>query len=398
MLTGRKILVGVTGSVAAYKGAELVSQLTKRGAEVEVVLTRAAQEFVSPLTFASLTGRQPWTEMFAPGPTPIPHIRLAEQVEAVVIAPATAHIIARLAHGLADDLLTTLVLATRAPVIVAPAMNVQMYRHQAVQNNLERLKSLGYHVIAPDSGRLACGAVGEGRLPEAETIVTVVEEVLKGSAELSGRRVLVTAGGTREPLDPVRYIGNRSSGKMGYALAGAALEMGAEVILVTAPTALDPPPGAVVIPVETAEEMYRAVMEYFPRVDIVLKAAAVADYRPVQVAPQKIKKQRQNLTVELAPTPDILAELGKRKTGQILVGFAAETNDLLRSGQRKLAEKNLDLLVANDVTRPGAGFGGDTNIVTLIFADGSVKELPQLSKKEVARRILAEVIKMVNKE
>lgn len=390
--------MGVTGSIAAYKAAELVSQLTKRGAEVEVVLTRAAQQFISPLTFASLTGRQPWTEMFAPGPTPIPHIRLAEQAEAVVIAPATAHVIARLAHGWADDLLTTLVLATRAPVIVAPAMNVQMYRHLAVRDNMEQLRALGYHLIAPESGHLACGAVGEGRLPEAQTMVAVLEEVLAVARDLSGRKVLITAGGTREPLDPVRYLGNRSSGKMGYALAEVALEMGAEVILITAPAALSPPPGAVVVPVETAEEMYQAVLEYFPQVDTVIKAAAVADYRPVQVAPQKIKKQSQNLTVELAPTTDILAELGKRKTGQILVGFAAETHDLLDQGLRKLAGKNLDLLVANDVTRPGAGFGSDTNIVILIFADGSVKELPRLSKKEVARKILAEVVKMINKD
>ncbi|TDA65707.1 MAG: bifunctional phosphopantothenoylcysteine decarboxylase/phosphopantothenate--cysteine ligase CoaBC [Clostridia bacterium] len=398
MLTGKTILMGITGSVAAYKSAELVSQLVKCGAQVEVVLTRAAQEFVSPLTFASLTGRQTWTEMFAPGPTPIPHIRLAEQAEAVLIAPATAHVVGRLAHGLADDLLTTLVLATRAPVIVAPAMNVQMYRHRAVQDNLERLKALGYHVMAPGSGWLACGAVGEGRLPEPETILAVLEEVLGAGTELSGRKVLITAGGTREPLDPVRYIGNRSSGKMGYAVAEVALEMGAEVVLITAPTALAPPSGAVVIPVETAAEMYQAVLEHFPGVDIVFKAAAVADYRPVKAASQKIKKQGQPLIVELAPTPDILAELGRRKTRQILVGFAAETHDLLDSGQRKLAEKNLDLLVANDVTRPGAGFGSDTNIVTLIFADGSVKELPQLGKKEVARRILAEVVKMVDKE
>lgn len=399
MLAGKVIVVGVTGSIAAYKTADLVSQLVKQEAEVEVILTRGARAFIAPLTLAALAGRPArtgWLED-ASGPA-MTHIELAGRADALVIAPATAHTIARLALGLADDLLTATALATRAPVLVVPAMNTQMYLHPATQDNLRRLKELGYHVVEPESGRLACGVTGPGRLPATEAILAAISHLLARGRELEGRTILVTAGGTREPFDPIRFISNRSSGKMGYALAAEALARGAEVILVSAPVSMEPPPGVKLVPIETAQEMHDAVMEYFPHVDAVIKAAAVADYRPVEVAGQKIKKQTGRWVVELEPTPDILRELGRQKTRQVLVGFAAETEELEEHGREKLQEKNLDLIVANDVTRPGAGFGADTNIVTLIFADGRVEALPKLSKREVAERILDAVIKLLQEE
>lgn len=399
MLAGKVIVVGVTGSIAAYKTADLVSQLVKQEAEVEVILTRGARAFIAPLTLAALAGRPArtgWLED-ASGPA-MTHIELAGRADALVIAPATAHTIARLALGLADDLLTATALATRAPVLVVPAMNTQMYLHPATQDNLRRLKELGYHVVEPESGRLACGVTGPGRLPATEAILAAISHLLARGRELEGRTIMITAGGTREPFDPIRFISNRSSGKMGYALAAEALTRGAEVILVSAPVSMEPPPGVKLVSIETAQEMHDAVMEYFPHVDAVIKAAAVADYRPVEVAGQKIKKQTGRWVVELEPTPDILRELGRQKTRQVLVGFAAETEELEEHGREKLQEKNLDLIVANDVTRPGAGFGADTNIVTLIFADGRVEALPKLSKREVAERILDAVIKLLQEE
>lgn len=399
MLAGKVIVVGVTGSIAAYKTADLVSQLVKQEAEVEVILTRGARAFIAPLTLAALAGRPArtgWLED-ASGPA-MTHIELAGRADALVIAPATAHTIARLALGLADDLLTATALATRAPVLVVPAMNTQMYLHPATQDNLRRLKELGYHVVEPESGRLACGVTGPGRLPATEAILAAISHLLARGRELEGRTIMITAGGTREPFDPIRFISNRSSGKMGYALAAEALARGAEVILVSAPVSMEPPPGVKLVSIETAQEMHDAVMEYFPHVDAVIKAAAVADYRPVEVAGQKIKKQTGRWVVELEPTPDILRELGRQKTRQVLVGFAAETEELEEHGREKLQEKNLDLIVANDVTRPGAGFGADTNIVTLIFADGRVEALPKLSKREVAERILDAVIKLLQEE
>lgn len=399
MLAGKVIVVGVTGSIAAYKTADLVSQLVKQEAEVEVILTRGARAFIAPLTLAALAGRPArtgWLED-ASGPA-MTHIELAGRADALVIAPATAHTIARLALGLADDLLTATALATRAPVLVVPAMNTQMYLHPATQDNLRRLKELGYHVVEPESGRLACGVTGPGRLPATEAILAAISHLLARGRELEGRTIMITAGGTREPFDPIRFISNRSSGKMGYALAAEALARGAEVILVSAPVSMEPPPGVKLVSIETAQEMHDAVMEYFPHVDAVIKAAAVADYRPVEVAGQKIKKQTGRWVVELEPTPDILRELGRQKTRQVLVGFAAETEELEEHGREKLQEKNLDLIVANDVTRPGAGFGADTNIVTLIFADGRVEALPKLSKRGVAERILDAVIKLLQEE
>jgi len=391
MLSGKSVILGVTGGIAAYKAAELASALVKTGALVDVVMTRAAQEFVQPLTFTALTGRPVYTALFGhlPDGETIPHVELARKADLIVIAPATANVLARLAYGHADDLLSTLVLAATCPVLLCPAMNVQMYAHPAVQQNLKRLAELGYHIIEPAEGRLACGAEGRGRLPAPEIILEYIEGLLSSPADFKGLKVLVTAGGTREPVDPVRYISNRSSGKMGYALAAAALQRGATVTLVSAPTSLSPPAGVELVSVETAQQMYEAVMERFPAQDIVIKAAAVADYRPKIVASHKIKKQEGTLLLELEKNPDILYELGQRKKpDQTLVGFAAETEELEKNAHHKLHAKNLDLLVANDVTRPGAGFGSDTNIVKLFYRDGRIQSLPLMDKKTLAHRIL----------
>jgi len=393
MLKGKLITLGVTGSIAAYKAAELASLLAKAGADVHVVMTAGAQKFVAPATFAALTGNPVHTDMFAgaagAGGSPLPHIELAK-AHLLVVAPATANILAKAAHGVADDLLSTVILAARGPVLFCPAMNVHMYRNPATRANIATLREYGCRVLEPGAGRLACGEEGEGRLPEPAEIVAEITRLLGGPAkDLQGLSVLVTAGGTREPIDPVRFISNRSSGKMGYALARAAAARGADVTLVSAPTALPAPAGVKVVLVETAQQMFAAVLEHFPQADLVLKAAAVADYRPAKPAEQKIKKEGETLVLELTRNPDILLELGRRKKpGQVLVGFAAETENLLANARRKLAEKNVDLLVANDVTRPGAGFGADTNIVKLIYRDGKVVDLPLLEKTVLADRIL----------
>ncbi|MEW6425998.1 MAG: bifunctional phosphopantothenoylcysteine decarboxylase/phosphopantothenate--cysteine ligase CoaBC [Bacillota bacterium] len=393
MFKGKLITLGVTGSIAAYKAAELASLLAKAGADVHVVMTAGAQKFVAPATFAALTGNPVHTDMFAgaagAGGSPFPHIELAK-AHLLVVAPATANILAKAARGVADDLLSTAILAARGPVLFCPAMNVHMYRNPATRANIAVLREYGYCVLEPGAGRLACGEEGEGRLPEPAEIVAEIARLLGGPAkDLQGLSVLVTAGGTREPLDPVRFISNRSSGKMGYALARAAAARGADVTLVSAPTALPVPAGVRVVPAETAQQMFAAVLEHFPQADLVLKAAAVADYRPARPAEQKIKKEGETLVLELTRNPDILLELGRcKKPGQVLVGFAAETENLLANARRKLAEKNVDLLVANDVTRPGAGFGADTNIVKLIYRDGKVVDLPLLEKTVLADRIL----------
>ncbi|NHM25642.1 bifunctional phosphopantothenoylcysteine decarboxylase/phosphopantothenate--cysteine ligase CoaBC [Desulfofundulus sp. TPOSR] len=396
MLADRSVILGVTGGIAAYKAAELASALVKAGALVDVVMTQAAQEFVRPLTFAALTGRPVHTDLFnPPAGGAIPHIELATRADLVVIAPATANILAKLAHGLADDLLSSLVLAVTCPVLLCPAMNACMYAHPAVQANLKRLVEMGYHILEPEAGRLACGVEGRGRLPAPEVILEHIKGLISSPGDFGGIKVLVTAGGTREPLDPVRYISNRSSGKMGYALAAAAIQRGAAVTLVSAPTSLDPPAGAELVSVETARQMYQAVMERFSTQDVVIKAAAVADYRPKIVADQKIKKSEGTLILELEKNPDILYELGQRKEPhQTLVGFAAETEDLEANAQQKLRKKNLDLLVANDVTQPGAGFGADTNIVKLFYRDGRTQSLPVMDKKTLAHRILDAVIEL----
>ena len=398
-----RVAVGVTGGVAAYKAAELVRALQQEGLEVEVVMTRAAREFITPLTFAALTGRKVITEMFGEesrgsGTAPanvesaIEHIAVAQRIDALVIAPATADFLARMANGLADDFLSTLVLATKAHVIVAPSMNVNMWENAATQENLARLKARGVRMVEPGEGYLACGMTGAGRLAEVPEIARVVCETLGLKHDLAGETLLITAGPTREEVDPVRYLTNRSSGKMGYALAEVALRRGARVILVSGPVSLAPPQNAEFIPVRTAEEMRKAVLEQLPEATVVLMAAAVADYRPARPSAQKIKRGSSPLVLELAPTPDILAEIAAQKDGRILVGFAAETAELAENARGKLRRKGADLVVANDVTREGAGFDVDTNIVIIVRADGSLVELPQMSKHDLAARLLDEVV------
>jgi len=400
-----RVAVGVTGGVAAYKAAELVRALQQEGLEVEVVMTRGAREFITPLTFAALTGRKVITEMFGAessgsGGAPanvesaIEHIAVAQRIDALVIAPATADFLARMANGLADDFLSTLVLATKAHVIVAPAMNVNMWGHPATQENLTRLRARGVRIVEPGEGYLACGMTGAGRLAEVDEIARVVCETLGVKHDLEGETLLITAGPTREEVDPVRYLTNRSSGKMGYALAEVALRRGARVILVSGPVSLAPPENAEFVSVRTAEQMRKAVLEHLPQATAVLMAAAVADYRPAKPAEHKIKRGSGPLTLELAPTPDILAEVAAQKGERTLVGFAAETEELAANARGKLARKGADLIVANDVTRQGAGFDVDTNIVTLVRRDGSASELPQMSKHDLAARLLDEVTEL----
>lgn len=392
MLAGKKILVGISGGIAAYKAAEVVSRLRKLEAEVHVIMTQAATQFISPLTLRSLSANPVHVEMFEePKLWNVEHIALAEQADVVIVAPATANIIAKMALGLADDYLSTVLLAARATVFIAPAMNHAMYHHSATQENLERLRRRDVRVIGPGSGFQACGTEGDGRMAEPEQIVETLQDYFRATSMLQGKRVLVTAGGTQEPLDPVRYLGNRSSGRMGYAIAQALHEAGAETILVSAPTDLPVPAGVKLIGVTTALEMYDVVLEQFPECDVIVKAAAVADYRPANSALHKIKKNGQNLQLELIPNPDILAELGKNKAHQILVGFAAETENLLEYAQAKMLRKNVDLLVANDVTQAGAGFGSLTNIVSFLFPDGSRIDYPQMNKLEIARHLVDEI-------
>ena len=389
MLTGKTVVLGVCGGIAAYKSVEVVSRLVKLGAAVHVIMTAAATQFVTPLTFREISGQPVYTTMWEePKLWNVEHIALARRADLFVIAPATANMIGKIANGIADDFLSTTVMATTAPVLVVPAMNTEMYLCAATQNNLSILAGRGFQLMTPDSGQLACGTTGIGRLPEPAAIVERIAEQFNQAKSLQGVRLLVTAGGTREAIDPVRYIGNRSSGKMGYAIAAAAAERGAEVTLVSGPVALAAPAGVTRISVESALEMREAVMSAFSAVDVVVKAAAVADYRPETVAEQKIKKQSSNMTVNLVKNPDILAELGSLKQVQFLVGFAAETQDLATNATEKLRRKNLDMLVANDVTLPGAGFESETNIVKLFYQDGSMEELPQMSKRQLAGILL----------
>jgi phosphopantothenoylcysteine decarboxylase/phosphopantothenate--cysteine ligase len=387
-LDGRTVVVGMTGGIACYKACELVRLLSRAGARVRVIMTAGAREFVTPLTLQTLSGAPVATDTFDPTQeSEIGHIRLADDAQVVVIAPATANVLAKMASGIADDLLTTMLLATRAPLVLAPAMNVHMWDHVAVQENLARLVARGARVVGPGTGSLACGYEGAGRMAEPEEIVEAVRSAL-APQDLAGERVLVSAGPTQEPVDPVRYLSNHSSGKMGFALARVAHRRGATVTLVTGPTALSPPPGVTVVTVRTAREMARAVETAFADATVVVMAAAVADYRPRQPRPRKLKKSAASLTLELERTADILAGLGARKGGRLVVGFAAETHDLVAEARRKLAAKHLDLIVANDVTAPGAAFGSDTNVVRLLAADGLDEALPVLPKEEVAGRIL----------
>ncbi len=393
-----KIALGVTGGIAAYKAAELVRLLQDRGVRVQVVMTRAAQEFVRPLTFAALSGEKVITDLFGAGAeepnidSAVEHIAVAQSIDALVVAPATADVIAKFAHGEANDFLTTLFLATTAPVVVAPAMNVNMWENPAMQANIQTLKARGVTVVEPDSGYLACGMIGAGRLAANETIVKAVLKALHAEQDLAGETVLVTAGPTREPIDPVRYIGNRSSGKMGYALAEAALRRGAKVILVSGPTALKPPAAAEVVQVQTAAEMRDAVTANLERASIVIKAAAVADFTVRQAAEEKIKRKGP-MTLELQPTADILAEIGAKKGSRIVIGFAAETTDVLANARKKLENKSLDAIVLNDVSQPGIGFDSERNAVTILTHAGT-EHVPETSKWEVAHRVLDAAMKL----
>lgn len=396
MSAGHTIVMGVSGGIAAYKAVDVVSRLKKAGYNVYVIMTKSATAFVTPLTFREISGNPVITDMWEePKTWNVQHIALASRADLFIIVPATANIIGKIAGGIADDMLTTTVMATTAPVVLAPAMNTNMFLNPITQQNLAKLKSLGYHIIEPATGMLACGIEGPGRLPEPAVIVENLISLLHTRHELTGKRLLVTAAGTREPIDPVRYLGNRSSGKMGYALAQAAVARGAEVILISGPSALPSPPGVTIKRVETAAEMHDAVLAEFDTIDIVIKAAAVADYRPELAAEQKIKKTGDTLTLNLIKNPDILRELGQRKKQQLLIGFAAETEDLIAHAQEKLLNKNLDMIVANDVTLPGAGFNLDTNIVKVIHKDGMVEELPQQSKYQVAEIIIDKICAML---
>jgi phosphopantothenoylcysteine decarboxylase/phosphopantothenate--cysteine ligase len=389
-----KVALGVSGGIAAYKAAEIVRLLQDRGIRVQVVMTQAAQEFVRPLTFAALSGEKVITDMFGGNSAESPaniesaveHIAVAQAIDALVVAPATADVLARFAQGIANDFLTTLYLATAAPVVVAPAMNVNMWNHPATQANLEILRKRGVHVVEPGEGYLACGMTGPGRLAENEAIVAAVMQALGTSQELAGETVLITAGPTREKIDPVRYLTNRSSGRMGYALAEAALRRGARVLLVSGPTALTPPGGAELTPVESAEQMRQAVLQRLPEATIVIKTAAVADYRPKQAAEQKIKRKGA-MSLDLEPTGDILAEISRKKGTQIVVGFAAETENVLENARKKLAAKALDAIVVNDVSREGVGFDSDRSAVTII-TQSEIVEVPETTKWEVAQRVL----------
>jgi phosphopantothenoylcysteine decarboxylase / phosphopantothenate---cysteine ligase len=394
-----KVALGVTGGIAAYKAAEIVRLLQDRGIRVQVVMTRASQEFVRPLTFAALSGEKVITSMFSPGEehepnieSAIEHIAVAQAIDALVVAPATADVIAHFAQGIASDFLTTLYLATTAPVVIAPAMNVNMWNHPATQANLEILRQRGVKIVEPGSGYLACGMTGAGRLAENDAIVAAVLEALGASQDLSDETVLITAGPTREKIDPVRYLTNRSSGRMGYALAEAALRRGARVLLVSGPTALTPPGAAEVMRVESAEEMRNAVLELLPQATIVIKTAAVSDYRPKVAAGQKLKRKGP-MTLELEATPDILKEISLRKQSQIVVGFAAETENVLENARQKLAAKHLDAIVVNDVSREGVGFDSDRNAATILTHD-EVVEVPETTKWEVAQRVLDVVVRL----
>ncbi len=395
MLTNKTIVLGITGGIAAYKAADIASKLTQAGASVEVVMTESATKFIAPLTLRSLTGRPVVTSVWElSSEFSIEHVALAEAADIVAIVPATANIIAKLAAGISDDMLTCIVLATKAPVIVAPAMNVNMFENSVTQDNLAKLKARGFTIVDPAYGRLASGKIGLGRLAETETIIGVIKQVLGRNGDLAGKRIVVTAGGTQEPIDPVRHIGNRSSGKMGYAVAEAARDRGATVSLITAPTSLPEPAGIEVVHIRTATEMKEAVAKATTQTDALIMTAAVADYQPKSAAEAKIKKKDSpSLILELIRTPDILAEV---KGNFLKVGFAAESEDVVANAKRKLEKKQLDIIVANDITDASSGFGVDTNKVTLIDRDGKVESLPLLTKREVADKILDRVVGLLN--
>ncbi len=394
MLTDKTVVLGITGSIAAYKAADLVSKLTQAGAKVEVIMTESATEFISPLTIRSLTARPVVTGMFGQSlESAIEHVALAEAADVVAIAPATANVISKLAVGVADDMLTCTVLATRAPVIIAPAMHTDMFQNSITQDNLVKLKARGFIIVGPVYGRLATGTVGIGRLAEVEEIIATVKQALGRSGDLVGKRIVVTAGGTQEPVDPVRYIGNRSSGKMGYAIAEAARDRGAEVKLIIAPTSIPAPADIEITQVETALQMKEAVTQAVTQADALIMAAAVADYQPRSAAKAKIKKETADLSLELIRTPDILAEVGGNL---VKVGFAAESENVVENARSKLEQKQLDIIIANDITDVDSGFGTDTNKVTIINRDGKTESLPLMTKREVADKILERVVGLLS--
>jgi phosphopantothenoylcysteine decarboxylase/phosphopantothenate--cysteine ligase len=393
MLKDKFVALGVTGSIAAYKSVELVRLLKKTGARVQVIMTKSACEFINPLTFQVVSQSPVVTNMFKePSFWEVEHIALADKADVFLVAPATANIIAKMAAGIADDMLTSTLLATKAKTIIVPAMNVNMYKNPITQRNIKSLRETGIVVLEPAEGELACGYRGKGRFPNPSDIVEQLKVVLGKDGNLKNKRFLITAGPTREPIDPVRFITNHSSGKMGYALAEKAIHRGADVILISGPTNLIPPLGLnKYITVDTAEEMFRAVMEHYLQADVIIKSAAVADFTPKYSEPEKIKKQGFNMKIELKKTTDILQELGNRKKQQILIGFAAETINATKNAQEKMKKKNLDFIVVNDLTLEGAGFAKDTNIVKILYKDGRIEELPIMLKKELANEILDRV-------
>jgi phosphopantothenoylcysteine decarboxylase/phosphopantothenate--cysteine ligase len=396
MLADKTIVLGITGSIAAYKAADIASELIQAGAKVEVVMTEPATKFITPLTLRSITGRAVVTDMFyTASQHGIEHIALGETADVVVIAPATASLIAKLAVGIVDDMISLTVLATKAPVILAPAMDVNMFANTITQENLSKLKARGFIIVEPGYGRMASGKVGKGRLADTDKIIGAVTQVLGKSGDLKGKRMVVTAGGTQEPIDPARHIGNPSSGKMGYAIALAARDRGAKVTLITAPTSLPEPAGMEVIQIRTAAEMKVAVAKAVAKADALIMAAAVADYQPKTTAKTKIKKESPSLTLELVRTPDIITEV---KGNFLRVGFAAESEDIVANAKKKLQKKQLDLIVANDITDKDSGFGVDTNKVTIISRDGKTEKLPLLSKREVADKILDRVVGLLGKK
>ena len=393
-----KVALGVSGGIAAYKAAEIVRLLQDRGIHVQVVMTRAAQEFIRPLTFAALSGEKVITDLFSAAndqpniDSAVEHIAVAQSIDALAVVPASADILAKFAQGIANDFLSTLFLATTAPVVLAPAMNVNMWNHPATQENMQILRKRGAHIVEPGSGYLACGMTGPGRLAENDAIVAAILEALGASQDLAGETVLITAGPTREKIDPVRYITNRSSGRMGYALAEAALRRGARVLLVSGPTSLTPPGAAEMTRVDSAEDMRQAVLKRLPESSIVIKTAAVADYRPKSAASQKIKRTGP-MSLELEPTTDILSEISRQKSNQLIIGFAAETQNALENARKKLASKSLDAIVVNDVSKEGVGFDSDRNAVTIITHD-EVVEVPETTKWEVAQRVLDQIVQL----
>lgn len=400
MLREKNILLCVTGGIAVYKAAALTSKLAQTGANVKVIMSQSATEFVTPLTFQVLSKNEVYTNTFIENdPGVISHIDLADWADLVLVAPATANTIGKLANGIADTMITTVLLATTAKVWIAPAMNVHMYAHPAVKQNMETLSRHGYRFIEPNAGHLACGHVGKGRMEEPEKLLELLKEYFnKKETDLSGKKVVITAGPTREKIDPVRFMTNYSTGKMGYAIAEEAVEAGAEVVLISGPVHISPPHGVHFIPAESAAEMYDAVFHHFDDAHVIIKSAAVADYRPKMISDQKMKKGAGDLFLELERTKDILYELGQQKTNQILIGFAAETENIFENATKKLLSKNVDLIVANDLTEAGAGFAGDTNKVTIFKRDGNHIDLPLLSKRDVAQRIFKEVSNIMKDE